>query len=40
MTIKYHCVEEFYSGIMHLVGLQLQFDADASDLTITLTGGY
>lgn len=39
-TITHETAEQFYNTIGALVVQGIIFDADASRLTITLTGGY
>jgi hypothetical protein len=39
-TIVYGNLEEMHTGIAALVREGVTFEADASTLTVTLTGGY
>lgn len=40
MTIQYPDIDSFHDGIYAMLTRGVQFKADASTLTITLTGGY
>jgi hypothetical protein len=38
--ITYTTTEDFYNGILELLKRGITFDADASQLKVTLTGGF
>ena len=40
MIIKYHHTEDFYTGIKHMVMKGLTFEANHTELTIKLLGGF
>tara|TARA_Y100000401_G_scaffold28248_1_gene20450 strand:+ start:1236 stop:1358 length:123 start_codon:yes stop_codon:yes gene_type:complete len=40
MIIKYHHAEDFYTGIQALIMKGLTFEANYTELTIKLLGGF
>ena len=40
MIIKYHHAEDFYNGIQQIVMKGLTFEANYTELTIKLLGGF